>query len=375
MGIKIILAVLLVTLVGGVAIWFFVIKSPNRQITPPQPSQNRVNNQTSGTNSLESPTVLAQNLEIPWEMAILPNNEMLVTERPGSIKLIKSDGKIQDVGKIDEVLHIGEGGLLGIALHPGFENNNYIYVYYTYAENNNQTLNRVIRFTLKNNTLSEKKVIVDKIPGARFHNGGRIKFGPDNFLYITTGDAQNPSLSQDKNSLAGKILRTTDEGDPAPGNPFNNEVYSYGHRNPQGLAWDDKNGLWATEHGPSTQDELNKIEVGKNYGWPIISGEEQKNGMVSPIIQSGNDTWAPAGLTFYGGKLYFAGLRGNALFSFDPNTPQAGVKEHFKGKFGRLRGLILGPDNNLYLTTSNKDGRGTPASSDDRIFKVNPKKL
>lgn len=311
--------------------------------------------------------VIVENLNIPWEVGFLPGGELLVTERPGTLLLIKNRQKIP----IEGVEHIGEGGLLGIALHPDFENNKYVYLYYTYSSTEDDTLNRVVRFQLRNSKLTSEQVIVDVIPGAVNHNGGRIKFGQDGYLYITTGDAQNPSFAQDKNSLAGKILRVTDEGKTAAGNPFDNLVYSYGHRNPQGLAWDNQGRLWATEHGPQALDELNLIEKGANYGWPVIQGDEKREGMVSPVIQSGPDvTWAPAGAAFLDGSIFFGGLRGEALFEY--KIADKSLKKYFQGQFGRIRAVVLGPDGYLYITISNTDGRGEPSAGDDKLIKINP---
>lgn len=314
--------------------------------------------------------IVAQNLEVPWALVFLPNRSILFTERPGRVRFIDSKGNLNPIPivTIDDILQIGEGGLMGITIHPDFSENHFVYLYYTYANNNSQTLNRVARFKFENNSLLDKTIIVDAIPGALFHNGGRIKFGPDGFLYITTGDSQNPSLSQDKNSLAGKILRVTENG---------NQVYSYGHRNPQGIAWDDKGNLWATEHGQSATDELNLIEMGKNYGWPTIRGEQTQAGMVSPKLQSGKATWAPAGLAYVKelNALFFAGLRGQTLYEVKLNQTPLNIKEHFKGEFGRIREVVLGPDNLLYITTSNRDGRGIPQNLDDKIIRVNPNKL
>lgn len=359
----IIVLIIFISVIAGIYLY--------RNTNVPQSHQKKIPEVVRVTASLEKAAVIAQNLEVPWAIALLPNNDMLITERKGQIIRINQNGNVESVINIDEVLQIGEGGLLGIAAHPDFTKNNYIYAYYTYAADGNQTLNRVVRYFLKNNALIDKKIIIDRIPGAQNHNGGRIKFGPDGFLYIATGDAQEPSLAQDINSLAGKILRVDSNGRPAPGNPFNNAIFSYGHRNPQGLTWIN-NELWATEHGPSTRDELNRIEQGKNYGWPTITGNEQRAGMQTPVINSGSDTWAPSGLVDYKGILYFAGLRGNALYSFDPNNPENGVKEYFKIEFGRLREVVLGTDGNFYITTSNKDGRGIPDEGDDKILRINP---
>src|SRR3989344_2256445 len=332
-----------------------------------------------GENSIVSPeenqdiprlSVVASNLEIPWALVFLPDNNIMFTERPGRVRFISSNGNLapSPIAVINEVKHYGEGGLMGITTHPDFENNRFVYLYFTYSQNENDTLNRVVRYKFENNSLSQDKIIVDAIPGNLFHNGGRIKFGPDKFLYITTGDSQVPSLAQNRNSLAGKILRVTDEGQPTPGNPFGSRVWSMGHRNPQGIAWDNENKLWATEHGPSTMDEINIIQEGKNYGWPVISGNQSQNGMESAIIQSGNDTWAPAGAVFLDGSLFFAGLRGQALYEY--NIADKTLAPHLKGELGRIREVVVGPNNMLYITTSNRDGRGSPDNTDDKIIRV-----
>lgn len=326
-------------------------------------------------------SVIAKNLDVPWAIAFLPDGHMLVTERPGNIVLVTSDGNKQIVGHISaDQKKDGEGGLLGIALHPQFTNNHYVYFYYTYKSSGSETLNRVVRMKFENNSFSHGEIIVDKIPGALYHNGGRIKFGLDNYLYITTGDSQVSSLAQDTNSLAGKILRITDLGKPASGNPFNNLVYSYGHRNPQGIAWDNAGNLWATEHGrsnPTGFDELNFILPGKNYGWPTIQGDEKKNGMETPKINSGpTTTWAPSGMAIIGNSVFFAGLKGQALYEAVVNGNKVTeLKKHFTETYGRLREVVVGPDGMLYITTSNRDGRGTPNTDDDKIIRINPNKL
>lgn len=356
--------------------------------------------------------LLADNLVIPWGMVFLPNGNLLVTERPGRVRII-IDGKLQaePVAVIDKAIEFGEGGLLGIELHPDFDQNGYVYLYYTYKEENGNTLNRVVRMTFDGSSLQNEEIIVDSIPGAQFHNGGRIKFGPDGYLYITTGDAQNTSLSQEKTSLAGKILRVTDTGEPVSDNPFGDEVYSYGHRNPQGITWDDSGNLWSTEHGRSGNasgyDELNLIIKGANYGWPDIEGDKRTDEMLPPILHSGPDkTWAPGGVASLNNSLYFVGLRGSALYKVDfkqdsintnisqqdivnnnsldqlnkqdqldeynklLNENKSTITEIFKDEFGRIRDIVVGPDNNLYIATSNLDGRGKPNLNDDKIFRV-----
>jgi len=328
-------------------------------------------------------SVVAQGFEVPWGLVFLPDGGMLVTERKGTVRFESADGKLQDepVIEITSVKQIGEGGLHGIDLHPDFESNNYVYFYYTYEGDTNSTQNRVVRYKYNNGELRNEEIIIDAIPGASNHDGGRIKFGPDGFLYITTGDAQNPSLAQNTDSLAGKILRVTDEGSSVSGNPFGNEIYSYGHRNPQGIAWDDQGNLWATEHGPSgvwpncCQDELNFVEIGANYGWPDSVGDNTEEGVVAPVLHSGRNIWAPAGLAYLNDKFYFAGLRGNALYEVDIANGEPKLEVYFKNELGRLREVVAGPDGMLYVTTSNRDGRGIPKAGDDKILRINPGKL
>lgn len=370
-------------LIAGFAI--FIVLSVilvTTNFTKPQNS-NLVPKKGSFESSVPAISIIAQDLEVPWGLAFLPDGKLLVTERPGRVLRIDGNGKKLEIASIN-VRAISESGLHGVAVDPNFNSNNYIYLYYTYSDDGDNTLNRVVRYRLENNSLWEDKIIVDRIPGAPNHDGGRIKFGPDGFLYITTGDAQEPSLSQDRNSLAGKILRVTRDGEPATGNPFSTRIYSYGHRNPQGITWDDSGRLWETEHGrsPGGLDELNLIEPGKNYGWPTIQGDEVRSGMITPIVNSGsNNTWAPAGAAFFngstklttGGSIFFAGLRGSALYEY--KIGEGKLAEYLKNQYGRLRDVVLGPDNMLYITTSNRDGRGNPREGDDKIIRIDPIKL
>lgn len=319
-------------------------------------------------------SVVGENLKIPWEIAFLPDGDLLVTERAGTLKRI---GKNSEEHKIEDVEHIGEGGLLGMALHPAFPENRWLYLYFT-ARVGGRLENRVERYRFENSRLSEKTLIIGGIPAGAVHDGGRIAFGPDGYLYITTGDAGNQNLSQDVNSLAGKILRLNANGTVPSDNPFGNAVYSYGHRNSQGIVWDDKGRLWATEHGRSGilsgLDELNLIEKGKNYGWPIIQGDERREGMENPVIHSGPDeTWAPAGAAFWDGSIFFGGLRGESLYEAKiGNMGEISLKAHFRKEFGRIRAVVLGPDGYLYIATSNTDGRGAPRENDDKIIRINP---
>lgn len=327
---------------------------------------------------------IAQNLDTPWAIVFLPDESILVTERPGRVRLVDRQGNLQEepVAVLSNVAEAGEGGLLGLDIHPDFSSNNLVYLYYTYNNSSGNTFNRVVRMTYENGQLNNEEVILDNIPGSSNHNGGRIKFSPDNYLYITTGDAQNPSQAQNTDSLAGKILRITDNGEVPEDNPFDNPVFSYGHRNCQGLAWDQAGRLWATEHGrsgiQSGLDEVNLIEKGKNYGWPVIEGNESRAGMENPKLNSGSaTTWAPAGASFFDKSLFFAGLRGEILYQavINGSNINTNLKEHFSSQFGRLREVVLGPDNFLYVTTSNQDSRGSPQEGDDKIIKINPRML
>lgn len=302
---------IIIVLAGG--IWLLLGQ------LPPSGSKSVPGENTKPGSSDGAVEVIAENLDTPWGVAFLPNGDMLVTERAGKVRLV-SGGKLEEepVANLSRVKEIGEGGLLGIALHPDFVKNQKVFLYYTYSASGGNTLNRVVSMAY-DGKLKDEQIIVDRIPGASNHDGGRIKFGPDGFLYITTGDAENPSQAQDTNALGGKILRVTDDGKPAIGNPFNNLVYSWGHRNPQGLAWDLQGRLWATEHGrsgiQSGLDELNLIEPGKNYGWPLIQGSEEREGMITPVANSGPDkTWAPAGAAFCGKGQFTLGACGDKRF-------------------------------------------------------------
>lgn len=335
---------------------------------------------SSSSMAPEPVSVIAHNLTIPWSLAFLPTGDLLVTERPGTLLRISNDDHISY--PIHGVHHRGEGGLLGVTLHPHFARTSWIYLYLTTNEDGNTT-NRVERYHLDGHQLTERTVILDDIPGSVYHDGGRLAFGPDGFLYITTGDAGNEQAAQDTTSLAGNILRINDDGSIPADNPFGNAVYSYGHRNPQGLTWDNQGRLWSTEHGRSGvlsgYDELNRIEKGKNYGWPVIQGSETRTGMETPILHSGaSDTWAPASAQHLNGSIFFGGLKGEALYeailSSNTETPPQ-LKTHFKNTYGRIRDVVLGPDGALYLSTSNRDGRGKPSAEDDRIIRIDPSKL
>ena len=351
---------------------------------------NFANAQTFQEHNVKVETI-AENLEIPWAIAFSPDDRIFFTERVGKLRVIE-DGQLNPQPITVLGVGGGEGGLLGIALDPDFEQNHYLYLYQTYNEFIS-TYNKVTRFTEKQNQLTDEIILLDKIPGAIYHDGGRLKFGPDGKLYITTGDAGNPDSAQDIKSLAGKILRMNPDGTAPVDNPFEDSlVFSYGHRNPQGLDWHPESGkLVATEHGPSGErgrahDEVNAIEPGKNYGWPKIVGDESKANLEDPLLHTGSDTWAPSGAAFYNSKNiphweenYFIGtLRGNHLRMLEldiENNKVLSSEALFSGAFGRIRDASLGPDGDLYILTSNRDGRGSPAPNDDRILKIIPLEL
>lgn len=322
-------------------------------------------------------TVLGKNLRIPWDIAFLPDNNLLVTERGGKILKMNASGSIREIS-LATIRKNGEGGLLGIVLDPNFTENQFLYLYLTAPGEDGNTENRVERYRFDGETLAQKTIIISGIPGAIYHDGGRMEFGPDGFLYITTGDATDAAIAQDKNSLGGKILRIRSDGSIPSDNPFGTAVYSFGHRNPQGIAWDNDGRLWETEHGRSGVlsglDEVNLIQKGGNYGWPDIEGNEKKSGMIPPVLHSGSDaTWAPASAAYLNGSLFFGGLRGEALYEAVLEGEKiTQLKIHFQGQFGRIRTVRVGPDGMLYLTTSNHDGRGIPKEGDDKIVRINP---
>lgn len=330
--------------------------------------------------------VIAEKLYVPWAIDISDEGKLYFTERSGVIRIIE-DGKLNPQPLITfgpPFVSQGEGGLMGIALDPNYSQNHYIYVMHSYAEGN-QIYNRVVRLVERNNKASIDRVLLDKIPGGAIHNGGRIKIGPDKKLYITTGDAGNAKLAQDLTSTAGKILRIELDGRIPKDNPITNSpVYSLGHRNPQGLAWSSKNILYESEHGQTAHDEINIIQPGANYGWPLVQGDEVlKEVMIQkPLIHSVEDTWAPSGIALvnqgpWQGKLLVANLRGQQLLAIsldEKGTAVNNVESWLRNEYGRLREVIQGKDGSIYLTTSNRDGRGNPDIADDKIIRLIPKK-
>lgn len=333
-----------------------------------------------------------ENLEVPWSLAFSPDGRIFVTERPGRIRVMPVGGTEASLFAEVPTTPVGEGGLLGLALSPDFEDDHFVYVYYTYRMSTQEIRNRVVRYRDEDGAGIGPRVILDNIPGAPYHDGGRIKFGPDRKLYIGTGDAGGPPWAQDLNSLAGKILRMNPDGSVPPDNPFPNSlVYSYGHRNVQGLAWHPVTGkMYATEHGPSGElgrfanDEVNQIEPGRNYGWPVVICRSDDQRFSNPLYCTGDEeTWAPSGCDFYAADIFprwknnffVATLRGVHLHRFVLDSQTGMIEAHERlldRALGRLRDAVQGPDGSLYLLTSNRDGRGSPAGNDDRILRLVP---
>lgn len=325
---------------------------------------------------------VAENLYVPWSIDISDEGKIYFTERSGTIKVIEN-GKLNPEPLITfggTFVSQGEGGLLGIALDPAFSRNHYIYAMHSYLENN-KIYNRIVRLIEKDNKAYIDTIIIDSIPGGQIHNGGRIKIGPDNKLYITTGDSGNPALAQDLKSTAGKILRIELDGSIPKDNPFvNSPVYSLGHRNPQGLAWNSKNMLYESEHGQIGHDEINIIHPGANYGWPLVQGDEESINILTqkPLINSGESTWAPSGIDFvnqgpWNGNLLISNLRGQQLLDISLNeegTKVNNIDFWLKNEYGRLREVIQAKDGSIYIATSNRDGRGNPDITDDRIIRL-----
>lgn len=333
--------------------------------------------------------LVVQDLDIPWSVVFPQENRILITERTGNIREVV-DGVLnpEAVFSFEEVTAVGEGGVMGMALHPDYEQNRYVYVCYATSLEGGM-IDRVARLVDTPGNMQLDTVILDNIPAARFHAGCRLKFGPDEKLYITTGDALVPDLAQDIDSLAGKILRVNDDGSIPEDNPFlNSPIFSIGHRNPQGISWDWAFGImYASEHGPSGfdgpggGDEINIIIPGGNYGWPLVSHDEVLEGTINPIIQF-TPAEAPASLLFYDrdvlpfftGNLFFGVLRGEGVMRLILSEDGKSIQSFEKiiRNVGRVREVTIGSDGYIYFTTSNQDGRADPRAGDDKLFRIIP---
>lgn len=352
------------------------------------PPEQGLPRQVAPSLSVES---VVRDLATIWAVDFAPDGRIFLTERSGRIRTVR-DGVLDPEPwlTIDGVVESGESGLMGLALDPEFAANGYVYTTYTYATAGGGLQNRLVR--LKEDRVTGRgtmdAVLLDDVRGGRVHDGGRVKIGPDGTLYWTMGDSGSQDLAQSLDTLNGKILRLNLDGSVPADNPFpGSPIYSYGHRNPQGLAWQPGTGLlFALEHGPSGQqsccDEVNLILPGQNYGWPQAYGDRLAEGTIPPLLHSGpgrDTTWAPGGAVFvtggpWAGSLVFVGLRGEALYrvTLDPAAGRSvvGLETYFKGEYGRLRDVVEGPDGALYLTTSSKDGRGRPNAGDDQLLRL-----
>ncbi|MCX6400179.1 MAG: PQQ-dependent sugar dehydrogenase [Propionibacteriales bacterium] len=326
---------------------------------------------------------VASGLATPWGIDFLPDGSAVVTERDSARVLVVTppkvgkeptteQGTVVEVGQIPETDPRGEAGLLGVAVSPSFTTDQLVYFYVCTSEDN-----RVVRARLDGDELGEPEPVLTGIPTGAIHDGGRLAFGPDGNLYVSTGEGGKEQLSQNKKSLAGKILRITPDGEPAPDNPFGTAVWSWGHRNVQGLAFDTDGSLWASEFGKDKADELNRILPGQNYGWPVVEGTGGPKKFTQPDLTWKTGEASPSGLAYAGGYLWMAALQGERLWrikvaSGQVSDPTAYFDGKTAGDYGRLRTVVRAPDGRLWLTTSNEDGRGTPAPEDDRILLIEP---
>ncbi|MFF5980153.1 PQQ-dependent sugar dehydrogenase [Streptomyces olindensis] len=318
---------------------------------------------------------VAEGLDSPWGLAPLPGGGLLVSSRDDGtiVRVDDKTGRKTEVGEVPGVSAAGEGGLLGIALSPEFASDRMLYAYFTSDGDN-----RIVRMIYDDKKpageqLAAPDTVFRGIPKGFVHNGGRIEFGPDKMLYVGTGESGETGLSQDKDSAGGKILRLTPEGEPAPGNPFpDSPVYSYGHRNVQGLAWDAKQRLFASEFGQDTWDELNAIKPGDNYGWPEAEGRSDDSGFHNPVDQWTTAEASPSGIAYAEGSIWMAGLRGKRLWRIPLNGTEASARPQafLEGEYGRLRTVVPAGGDRLWLVTSNTDGRGDPKDGDDRILEL-----
>jgi glucose/arabinose dehydrogenase len=361
---------------------------------PPGRGEGETATTADGAASFRVETVVS-NLEVPWSIVFTPDGRMLFTERPGRVRVFEG-GKLraEPLATIPDVEPTGESGLMGMTLHPQFSQNHLLYLAYAYSSGGGERV-RVVRFRETGDGLTDRKLIIEDIPAAQFHAGTRLRFGPDGKLYVTTGDATTREIAQRLDSLGGKILRLNDDGTVPPDNPFVNqqgarpEIWTYGHRNSQGIDWQPGTDLlFETEHGPSGfdgpggGDEVNIVERGHNYGWPVIHHRMTKEGMESPLLEY-TPACAPASGTFYRGSalaqfkgnFFFGCLAGRGLQRVVLDGRRVVSQERLlQGQYGRIREVAEGPDGALYFSTSNRDGRGSPARDDDRIMRLVPQR-
>jgi glucose/arabinose dehydrogenase len=321
------------------------------------PTGNSTSIGTGGSSTPEVAERLDLQLEVPWAAVFLPDGTAILSERDSALLKAVRNGKPTTIGRVPDVVPGGEGGLLGLALSPTFSTDNYLYLYFTGEQDN-----RIARVKLQEKPdgslmFGDPDVIFTGIPKASIHNGGRIRFGPDGFLYVGTGDSTRREQPQDPNALGGKILRLTSDGDPAPGNPFGNAVYSLGHRNVQGLAWDSAGRFWASEFGPDVNDELNLILPGANYGWPAVTGAPHRDGFLdAKVVWPSTAESSPSGLEIVGSTAYLGALRGQRLWTVPLEGENAGNPvAYFTQEYGRIRDVALAPDGRLWLLSNDQN--------------------
>jgi glucose/arabinose dehydrogenase len=306
---------------------------------------------------------------VPWGIVFLPSGAALVGERnTGRIRQISRRGRVSTLGEVagvDAPSGLGEGGLLGIALDPADPDTLFAY---TTTSNDD----RVVRMSIAGGRVGRPRPVLHGIPTSVHHHGGRLLFDRNGLLYVSTGDAERSETAQDRNALTGKILRLRPNGRAAPGNPFDNRTWSYGHRNIEGLAFDAEDRLWATEFGEQESDELNLIRKGGNYGWPDAEGRSSNSKFRSPAaVWSPTSSCSPAGLAITRSTAFIGALRGQCLFAVPLRGAEAGrPKAYFAGDYGRIRSVVVAPDGALWMTTSNTDGRTDPGRNDDKIIRV-----
>ncbi len=338
--------------------------------TEPAPSGEATSSAEDPQPDLD-PRVVVQGLEVPWGIAFLPDGSALIAERDdATIQRLDSDGTITEVGTVPNVVPTSEGGLLGLAVSPTYDDDQTIYAYITTADDN-----RVLSMTYDGKARGDSSPILTGIPAGQIHDGGRIAFGPDDKLYVTTGETGDGELAQDLDSLGGKILRIEADGSTPSDNPDpDSAVWTTGHRNVQGIDWDDDGRLWATEFGSTIWDELNLIEPGNNYGWPEVEGISGGGEFTDPLIQWKTGDASPSGIAYLDGNLYVAALAGQRLFQVPVSSDgKTGTpKTLYSGEYGRLRTVVATPEDTVWFTTSNLDGRGEPVPTDDRIFEIRP---
>ncbi|MGI5276790.1 PQQ-dependent sugar dehydrogenase [Streptomyces rochei] len=350
--------------------------SPSPSSTAAQsPSGSAFEQTPPAKGSVKVVRTVATGLKSPWGLAPLPGGGLLVSSRDEATitRVDEKTGEKTELGEVPGVAASGEGGLLGLALSPDYASDHMVYAYFTSASDNRIVRMRYDEKKPSGEQLGEPDTVFRGIPKGVIHNGGRIAFGPDGMLYAGTGESGDTGLSQDKESLGGKILRMTPDGEPAPGNSFpDSVVYSYGHRNVQGLAWDDRQRLFASEFGQETWDELNAIKPGDNYGWPEAEGKGGGSGFHDPLAQWSTDEASPSGIAFAGGSVWMAGLRGERLWRVPLKGTEAAAdpQAFLEGEYGRLRTVVAAGGDRLWLVTSNTDGRGDAKGDDDRVLEL-----